>query len=188
MGWSFGHSRRADLIRALTNREDGERATRTCVAHCYRGSAHRGVLWTVWLVVEKATGKEIRFIGCDLLEYNRSMGPGYEWGYKDMCESMHPYYYSCPLKYLEMAPVACEEWREGVRKYHAEHSKKLEKGKVYHAVKGVRIQGHQVDFILVRSLKPLRGVASTNEGLHWDNVKFKKTHVGELVTPAPTDR
>ena len=38
-----------------------------------------------------------RWIGCDLLRYQRDYG----WGYKDMEESMHPYYYSCP----------CPTWR-----------------------------------------------------------------------------
>lgn len=35
-----------------------------------------------------------------------------------MTESMHPYSYSCPLSYLEMAPVECEAWHEQVRSYH----------------------------------------------------------------------
>ncbi|MCA9380929.1 hypothetical protein KC678_01565, partial [Candidatus Dojkabacteria bacterium] len=45
--------------------------------------------------------------------------PKYSWGYKDMDESMHPYYYNCPLSFLDMTPVACEEWRQHVRNYHA---------------------------------------------------------------------
>ena len=36
-----------------------------------------------------------------------------------MEESMHPYYYSCPLSYLELVPIdqygGNAEWREGVR-------------------------------------------------------------------------
>ena len=31
-----------------------------------------------------------------------------------------PCYYNCPLKFLDMAPVASEEWRKGVREFHAE--------------------------------------------------------------------
>lgn len=192
MGWSFGHSRRADLIRDLTRTEVGEKATRTCVAHCYRGSAHRGVLWSVWSVQDKTTGAETRYIGCDILEYLRGNGSGNEWGYKDLCESSGPYYYSCPLAYLEMVPVPdspyAAGWRANVRAWHAEHGRKLVKGRAYHAKPGVRIDGHQLDIILVTSLKPLRGTASTNEGLHWSNVKFKRTHLAEEVAPAPADR
>lgn len=32
---------------------------------------------------------------------------------------MHPYYYSCPLSYLDLAPEQSAEWRAGVRAYHA---------------------------------------------------------------------
>lgn len=69
-----------------------------------------------------------RWIGCDLLEYSkRDEG----WGYKDMDESMHPYYYSCPLSYLDMVPVVgSEEWRQGVREYHQRQRAKRQAKKV----------------------------------------------------------
>jgi len=60
-----------------------------------------------------------RWIQCDLLQYSRSNDG---WGYKDMEESMHPYFYSCPLGYLAKVPIKTfggnEEWRKGVRSYH----------------------------------------------------------------------
>jgi hypothetical protein len=31
---------------------------------------------------------------------------------------MHPYYYSCPLSYLDLAPEQSADWRAGVRAYH----------------------------------------------------------------------
>jgi hypothetical protein len=41
-----------------------------------------------------------------------------------MDESVFPYYFSCPLKYLEMVPLeqygGNAEWRKGVQEYHAE--------------------------------------------------------------------
>ena len=46
--------------------------------------------------------------------------------HKPMCESMGPFYYSCPLGYLELVPVADEQWRECVRSYHAKRRKKRE--------------------------------------------------------------
>jgi hypothetical protein len=74
-----------------------------------------GVLWTVDEVTRfKPEGKQReRTIGCHLLE--RGYGG---WGFKVMCEAMHPYYYTCPLEYLDLVPVACPEWREKVRLYH----------------------------------------------------------------------
>jgi hypothetical protein len=38
-----------------------------------------------------------------------------EWGYKDLSECEHPYYYGCPLRFLDAAPETCKEWRETVR-------------------------------------------------------------------------
>ena len=97
----------------------------TCLAHCFRGGRFSGVLWAVWERTfsggERATE---RWITCDLLRYQKDYG----WGYKDMEESMHPYYYCCPLKYLEMVPIdqygGHAEWREGVRKHHAQQLEK----------------------------------------------------------------
>ena len=62
-------------------------------------------LWTVW-EVSSIKGVE-RYIGCDLMAYD--MG-----GYKAMSESVHPRYYSCPLAFLDMVPVASQAWRDKV--------------------------------------------------------------------------
>lgn len=182
MGWTFCCSTRKELIQERTegwrHKGNGQKASE-CIAHCYRGNVHRGVLWTVWVRYNQDGTERDRFIGCDLLEYLRSQGPGYQWGYKDMCESMHPYYYSCPLKYLDMVPVACEKWREGVREYHAKRNRKLEVGKTYPAVKGVRIGSRQVMEITVRQLRPLFGSAKLEDGEIVPEVKFKRRHVAE---------
>lgn len=45
-------------------------------------------------------------------------GSGGRWGYKAMDESVHPYYFSCPKRYLTMAPEVCPEWREKVLAHH----------------------------------------------------------------------
>lgn len=182
MGWTFCCSRRADLIQELTEgwRHKGSDTSRECIAKCYRGSVHRGVLWTVW-VRRNADGTERdRFIGCDLLQYQRGQGPGYEWGYKDMCESMHPYYYSCPLKYLDMVPVACEEWRKGVREYHAKRSRKLAVGETYQAAQGLRIGSRRIVSIEVKSLRPLMGTVTFEDG-GTEYARFKKRHVASDV-------
>ena len=60
-----------------------------------------------------APGQSLRYIRCDLLE--RSGG---QWGYKPLDESMHPYYYTCPLSYLDLAPEQSADWRAGVRAFH----------------------------------------------------------------------
>jgi len=128
MGWLFtvGSTRR-ELIAERTH--DWQRAsTETlveskCLAHCFRGGRFSGVLWSVWDRTFTKDGHEVehtqRWIQCDLLRYSK-LNDG--WGYQDMEESMHPYFYSCPLGYLEMVPIeqfgGNEEWRDGVRSYH----------------------------------------------------------------------
>ena len=52
----------------------------------------------------------------------------YGWGYKDMDESDAPLFLLLPLGLLEMVPIdqfgGNTEWREGVRKYHAQQAEK----------------------------------------------------------------
>ena len=116
MGWLFSSRTRSELIRDLTRPEDTARASVRVLVHTLRGN----VLWSVSEVTAKtegvhpdlAPGESIR---CDLLQ--RSDG---EWGYKAMDESMAPYYYSCPLRYLDMARELSPAWREKVRAHHAQ--------------------------------------------------------------------
>lgn len=128
MGWLFqpGSTRR-EFIKERT--QGWQRASNqmlvksSCLAHCFRGGRFSGVLWSVWEQTLNGDGQEVepkrRWIQCDLLQYSKS---NEGWGYKDMEESMHPYFYSCPLGYLNMVPVeqfgGSEEWRDGVRSYH----------------------------------------------------------------------
>jgi len=118
MGWYYSRQTRDQLIRELIQPKENERALSEVIAHALRDD----VLWSVVRVTSKqagvsnlTVGESTTFILCDLLQ-----GSGSEWGYKPLSESMHPYYYSCPLHYLDMAPEQCREWREGVRAYHVQ--------------------------------------------------------------------
>ncbi|AMG47858.1 TPA: hypothetical protein ACRMT2_005497 [Pseudomonas aeruginosa] len=119
MGWLFSSRTRSELIRDLIQPEDRERASVRIIAHTLRGN----VLWSVVEITAKAEGvhqdlapgESLCYIRCDLLQ--RSGG---QWGYKGMDESMSPYYYTCPLRYLEMAKEISPDWREKVRAYHAQ--------------------------------------------------------------------
>ncbi len=134
MGWLFkpGVSRKV-LIADRT--EDWERTSKgmtvksTCLAHCYRGGAFSGVLWSVWERTFEIDGKSVqpteRWITCDILRYSKDDDG---WGYKDMDESVHPYYYSCPLGYLNMVPIeqygGNAEWRQIVHDHHQRRREK----------------------------------------------------------------
>lgn len=110
MGWLFPYHthERKDLIEDLVRGWETDNATSKSLAHCTRGN----VLWIVQEVEAKATGKRDRCILCVLMQRSGT------WGYKDMDESVHPYYYTCPEKYLDMVSVTNEEWRAKVREYH----------------------------------------------------------------------
>lgn len=119
MGWFFSKGSRSNLIRELTESQSTDRADRRVVDYTVVGD----VLWSVVCVTAKKTGmnlalgESLNCIRCDLLE----RGDG-GWGYKPLDESMYPLYFSCPLRYLDMAPVQCAEWRERVRAYHNDGS------------------------------------------------------------------
>ena len=134
MGWLFtAGSTRRELIdertRSWTAARPSEMAVSTvCLAHCYRGNLYSGVLWAVWERTFTRNDQQAqpteRWITCDLLRHQK----GYGWGHKDLDESMHPFYYSSPLRYLEMVPIETyggnPEWREGVRAYHTRKKQK----------------------------------------------------------------
>jgi len=110
MGWYGDSVSRKEKIRMLT----AGNARTKCIRYCYRGNAFKGILWQVWELEDK-------FITCDILEYHK----GY-WYNKPLDESMHPYYYSCPLAYLAMTETVNKEWRESVKEYHAKAKTKRE--------------------------------------------------------------
>ena len=133
MGWLFkpGITRQeliAEQIKGWERtKEDGTDIKLTCIAHCYRGGVFSGVLWSVWERTFTKNGQQTdppqRWIICDLM---RCVGG--EWGYKDIEESMHPFYYSCPLSYLNLVPIdpygGNAQWRELVRQHHARIAEK----------------------------------------------------------------
>lgn len=116
MGWSVSESwnTRSKLVKYLTTNYENQ----TCLAHCLRGN----ILWSVWYL-HKSNDK---FIRCDKLQNYGREG----WGYKDMDESMHPYYYTCPISYLGMAPVANQEWRDLVVDYQKRINHRFKIGQI----------------------------------------------------------
>lgn len=139
MGYTSGWWSRADLIRHLKHEptlEERRRSTPDRVLHnehhllasCYRGNAYRGILWAVWETrfyqgTTHITAFDDRYIMCYALSCY-----GGEWGYKAMCETMGPCYYSCPSGYLDMVSPdrfdGASEWRAEVRRVNAEVSAK----------------------------------------------------------------
>lgn len=134
MGWLFPHgASRKSLIEDRTKaweRQVGDMLVRTdCRKHCVRGGRFRFVLWTVWRRTFTVDGVEVRpeerWIGCDLCQYSKD-SEGF--GFKDMSEAEHPYYYSCPLSYLYLVPIerfgGNQEWRTIVVEHHRRQAEK----------------------------------------------------------------
>lgn len=125
------------------------------VAECSKGALAKSLKGSVlWTVREgtKDNGEKIKFIGCDLIEKH-----GDNWMHKPLDESMHPYYYSCPLKFLEMAPEACPEWRAKVREFHARAARKFAVGDTVKLIPNVKVRGTPIDELKLVSVKPLVG-------------------------------
>lgn len=115
MGWLFGFTSPSDVKKHLNRtRADGGPVIVKQAATQY--GRH---LWTVY-----ETAKGERFINLDLIRKSEEY-----WGYKDMSEDMHPFYYDCPLSLLDAAGQTENEeanrWRAKVREHHAAKKKNL---------------------------------------------------------------
>ena len=110
MGWTFIENVSCeDIVRMIIAPEQNEVRHRETLHH----SLVDDVLWSVVEITDKRNNQRERHIECHLLEAN-----GRSYGYKGMCEAVHPFYYTCPLAYLAMAPVANADWRAKVKHYH----------------------------------------------------------------------
>lgn len=118
MGWSYPYATptRESLIAYLRRPERfGDKLE--LVTACAKGNHH----W--YLLRIKST--RLHVIGLDLMQGTRGEA---SWGYKDMDESVAPFYYDVPISYLD-APAdetvgSTAEWRARVRQYHAEQKNK----------------------------------------------------------------
>lgn len=136
MGWLYSFSTRQEMIDDLTRPSswgrEGAEARRTCLASTYKGSPWAGVLYAVLRVDRQEDGEWVEgdpFILVAMLRHS-NYGGNKMWGYKDMDESMHPYYYGCPLKYFDLVPqVSCQEWRDQTRARWKEIAAKTERTK-----------------------------------------------------------
>ena len=179
MGWLFTQGQtKKELIHRLTDREENDSGIWETLAHCVRGN----VLWSVSEFTRKDTGEISKTILCYLMEKQKDYG----WGYKDIEESMSPNYYSCPLKYLDMAPIRNVGWRNCVREYHADRNRYMgdlirnrDKAEIEDARVRVTLRGTTLEYIWLSSVKPLRGIGP--DGMMY---RLRRKHIGESVLVA----
>ena len=117
MGWDFYADSRIDkqaLIKKF--REPGS------LAPGYEMLDSAVVGNNFWYLMRAPSGEVS--IGLNLMQ---SGGKGCGWGTKELDESMGPYEVNCPLHFLDkVSPpkFGAAEWREAVRKYHAERAQR----------------------------------------------------------------
>lgn len=117
MGWLYSYDKRHDKAAQVAEfRAPGSWSAGTTLL------ADRVVGNHYWAALQLADGKVTI-----ILALMRKGGPDCGYGYKLMDETVHPYYYDCPLSLLKMAtdPPYNEnaaEWRAKVREYHAQRA------------------------------------------------------------------
>lgn len=117
MGWYFSSQSRSALIAQLIAPQETERASVKVVARAARqcplvriGSDRQG----------RRRASRPRAGPVPAQHPLRSAGAQRRPMGSQALGRMHaPYYYSCPLSYLDLAPEQSADWRAGVRAYHA---------------------------------------------------------------------
>jgi hypothetical protein len=145
MGWLISHDltkkqQVAELVAGWTIEDTGRGMT--CLDYSVRGNTLYAVFQPTYIGIPSDGDAQIA-----IFRLRKDRGEG--WGYKDMSEREHPFYYDCPLKLLKLAPVTtCHEWRAGVMAWHARNramrSAKIEVGSVVQFRAGITCLGHRL--------------------------------------------
>ena len=122
MGWDFtpGLDDKNKFISDLIRSGKSGKIENKCLRYSLRGNH----LWTIWEITDFETNEKRKIINLFLISHQRGDG----WGYKGISESCGPFYYDCPISFFKTVPNAPNnlsiEWREKVKKYHADKKKK----------------------------------------------------------------
>jgi len=116
MGWTYGWNSQSELKKYIL-----KEALKSERVLAHKSTNYGRHLWVVYQTENE------RFILLFLLSKNGADSCGV-WGYKDLSESCHPYYYDCPLDFLEMVPEGCAEWRAEVRNLAARRNTEYNEG------------------------------------------------------------
>lgn len=86
---------------------------------------------TYYAAVEQILSDGTRKVWCAVTRISLNGEDGFRFGYKDMEESMNPFYYDCPIGILNLLTETDSEyankWRKGVREYHEKQKKRRNK-------------------------------------------------------------
>lgn len=148
MGWLFGHYERSTLVKHLT---DGN-GVKT-IKHCLVGNnlwcvhEHDGQRWACLYLLRGSP---------------RIKDDPYNWGYKDVCESMGPNEISFPYTWLDLLTPTdskyANEWRARVKA----RGEKLQKAKL-----GSKWRGYGHTFEIIERRSPTSFRAKDEYGETW---------------------
>lgn len=152
MGTYGGYPSRKALVDEVTAGFENDTRKVTLLAKYFSGNH----LWCVFEVESKpqfpgSPVEKSRWIELFLIS---RWGEG-NWAYKPMEESTGPYYYSCPLSFLDMVPEPprpkdYQDWRAKVREFHARKAQTLVVGQVVRLINGQ-------DYTIVEVGRRIRG-------------------------------
>lgn len=166
-------SRQKEIDRMLTWEQKDE-AGNILATHRVIKSAMVGSVYYAAVTTEKP-GKDMEVWAAVFLTCGRVKHDGCIWGYKDMDETMHPYYYDCPASILALLTPTdskcANEWREGCRRKIAERAERRKNGpKPLYAPKGVTITAQGKSWIITspeyRASHPYTGVRFSKAKWH----------------------
>lgn len=148
MGWYYtdGASRR-DIIDELTKEQRWDGNVFRTLRKCFRGN-------TMYALHESGPEDATKkWLSVYLLQRHKD-----SWGYKPLPEDALPYYFDCPLSYLDEADEAttenAKEWRQTVREVAEKRaSKKPKVGETW------SLEGCLIKEVEITSVRPLRGKA-----------------------------
>lgn len=170
MGWTFpyGASRRQVIEELTRDQENAAGGFFKTHRKCFKGNTMYALHETGPVGTD---GRSRKWIGIYLLQKH-----GDSWGYKDMSEDMHPYYYDCPVSYLDEADetdnVHANEWRRIVREKAAElASKKPKEGQRW------SYRNPTIKEVTIVSVRPLHGRAPNGV-----TYRIKRDRLGEQLT------
>jgi hypothetical protein len=165
MGWYYTDgASRSDIIDELTKEQVTESTVFRTLRKCFRGN-------TMYALHESGPpeGPMTKWLSVYLLQRHKD-----SWGYKPLPETALPYYFDCPLSYLDEAdPAANEdakEWRRTVREAAEKRAaKKPAVGDTW------TLEGCRIKEVEITSVRPLRGKANGT------TYRIKRTLLGARV-------
>lgn len=156
MGWNFYYNLtdKNQIVKELTNNEG-----------FLKKAIYGNELWTLWSRSDK------KIIILYLLARKNN-----NWGYKDISESEHPYYYQCPLSFLKEAEEVNKEWRDKVIEYNKTQSNKR---KMLNEIKigyKVKLKDSNPSEFIVLSITPFIGRSIIDNNIY----KLVKSRIFEV--------